>query len=237
MAEVTITREVNIVEGIDEAQVDDALRLTYDAFAKKFHIGFRDAGDFLRLFRDAVDTTSCLSAIVDGQLLGILTFQTTDREFFHPRLAALFTRFSPLRALRVMINLLLLDDRPKADEFVVSSLAVSPSSRGLGLGTALMRKAEEKARSMGKQTMTLAVIGENEGAIRLYERLGYQTIRSSRGILVWLAIKSAEVRYMRKPLPDEAHDWHDSASAADAGARETPDLAESARISSSDGTI
>lgn len=35
----------------------------------------------LRLFRDSVDTTSCLSAVVDGRLAGILTIQTADREF------------------------------------------------------------------------------------------------------------------------------------------------------------
>ena len=70
----------------------------------------------------------------------------------------------------------------------------------MGIGTALMLKAEKQADSMGKLTMSLGVIAENEGAIRLYERLGYNTTRTWRGFLVRLAAKSVEVRRMEKPI-------------------------------------
>ena len=53
---------------------------------------------------------------------------------------------------------------------------------------------------MGKRTISLGVIGGNEGAIRLYERLGYRTTRTWRGFLVRLASGSAEVRRMEKPV-------------------------------------
>ena len=158
--------EVRIVEGIDERYVDDALRVAYDAFAKKFRIGFRNADDLIRLFRDSVDRTSCLSATVDGRFAGILTFQTAGREFYHMDTMAVLTRFSPPRAVRVLLNLLLLDEGARPDELIVDSLAVDCSYRGMGIGTALMRNVEERARLMGKSTMSLGVIGGNEGAIR-----------------------------------------------------------------------
>lgn len=161
------TVEVEIVEGIDGEYVEDALRVAYDAFAEKFRIGFRNADDLVRLFRDSVDRASCLSAMVDGRLAGILTFQTAGREFYHLNPVAVFARFSPMRAIRVLFNLLLLADDAGRDEFIVDSLAVRQSSRGMGVGTALMRRAEERARSMGKRKMWLGVISENEGAIRL----------------------------------------------------------------------
>ena len=47
-----------------------------------------------------------------------------------------------------------------------------------------MEKAEDKARSMGKGSMSLSVVGENAGAIRLYERLGFQTTRTLEGSVV-----------------------------------------------------
>ena len=194
------TAEVKIVEGLDERYVDDALRVLYDAFAKKFRIGFRYADDLILLFRDSVDTTSCLSALVDGQFAGLLTIRTDGQEFYHLNMGALFTRFSPLRAVRMLCNLLLLAEGTKADEFVVDSLAVDPSSRSRGVGTALLRKAEARARSMGKRTMSLGVIGENAGAIRLYERLGYRTTRTWDGYLVRLATGSAEVHRMEKTV-------------------------------------
>ena len=194
-----MTTEVKVVEGIDEAHVEAALRVAHDAFAEKFRIGFRDADDLVRLFGDSVDPRSCISATVDGQFAGFLAFQASGREFYRLDPMAVFTRFSPLRAIRVLINLVLLADRVRPDEFVVDSLAVDRSARGMGIGTALMRRAEKMARSMGKRTMSLGVIGENDGAIRLYERLGYRTTRSWRGFLIRLASGSEEVRRMEKP--------------------------------------
>ena len=192
--------EVAVVEGIDESYVEDALRLAYEAFAEKFRVGFRDADDLVHLFGDSVNTGHCFTAIADGRLLGILMFQTADREFFHPKLAAAFTRFSPVRALRIVLNLLLLTRTARPDEFIVDSLAVSPAARGSGIGTRLMDRAEDKARAMGKKTMSLDAIGENAGAIRLYERMGFKTIRVRRSRWLELAIRSKEVRRLEKPL-------------------------------------
>ena len=196
------TAEVQIVEGVDREYVDDALCITYDAFAKKFRIGFRNADDFIRLFRDSVDPENCLFAIVDGELSGVLAFQMTGHEFYQLNLRTAFEKFSPFRAGLVIFNLILLafEDAVGADEFHIDLVAVGPSSRGMGIGTALMLKAEEKAESTGKHTMSLGVIAENEGAIRLYERLGYRTTRTWRGFLVRLAARSEEVRRMEKPI-------------------------------------
>ena len=196
------TTDVQIVEGIAREHVDDALRITFDAFAKKFRIGFRNADDFIRLFRDSVDPENCLFAIVDGELSGVLAFQMTGHEFYQLNLRTAFEKFSPFRAGLVIFNLILLafEDAVGADEFHIDLVAVVPTSRGLGIGTALMLKAEEKAESTGKHTMSLGVIAENEGAIRLYERLGYRTTRIWRGFLVRLASNSTEVRRMEKPI-------------------------------------
>ena len=196
------TAEVQIVEGVDREYVDDALRITYDAFAKKFRIGFRNADDFVRLFRDSVDPEDCLFAIVDGELSGVLAFQMTGHEFYQLNLRTAFEKFSPFRAGLVIFNLILLafEDAVGADEFHIDLVAVVPSFRGMRIGTALMLRAEEKAESKGKRMMSLGVIAENEGAIRLYERLGYKTTRTWRGFLVRLAAKSVEARRMEKPI-------------------------------------
>ena len=192
-----------ITDGIDAKRIEDALRVSYDAFSAKLG-GFRSADDLVRLFRDAADGTSCLSASSDdGGLLGVLTFQTKEKEFYRLNAAALFTRFAPARALRVLFNLSLLamGQRPAPDEFIVDSLAVARSARGMGVGTALMREAEDKARRMDKRFMSLGVVGENAGAIRLYERLGYAITRTERGFLPRLATGgSDEVHRMEKRL-------------------------------------
>ena len=106
----------------------------------------------------------------------------------------------------MLLNLLLLDEGARPDELIVDSLAVDCSYRGMGIGTALMRNVEERARLMGKSTMSLGVIGGNEGAIRLYERLGYRTTRTWRGLLARLATDSSELRRMEKSLMQRSRD-------------------------------
>ncbi|MBI2780684.1 MAG: GNAT family N-acetyltransferase [Chloroflexi bacterium] len=53
-------------------------------------------------------------------------------------------------------------------------ISVASAARGQGVGTALMLAAEEWARAHGADRMDLGVDAANEGAKRLYERLGYE---------------------------------------------------------------
>lgn len=52
-------------------------------------------------------------------------------------------------------------------------VSVTAEWRGRGVGTALMRAAEDWARERGAERMILDLAANNRGAQRLYERLGY----------------------------------------------------------------
>ena len=54
-------------------------------------------------------------------------------------------------------------------------IAVDEAWRGHGVGTPLLQAAEEWARAHGAERMSLDVDAENAGALRLYERMGYET--------------------------------------------------------------
>ena len=192
--------DVTVTEGLAAEHVEDALRILYGAFAKKLRIGFRDAEDYVRLFRDGVNPAACLSATADGELLGILALQWTGVELYAFRPRTLFRRFSPLRAVLILINMLLFYSPPKQGVLVVDQLAVAPSARGKGVGTLLLEAAEARGRAMGVPMMALSVISENEGAIRLYERMGYVRTQAVGGSLVRMVVKSAEVWRMEKVL-------------------------------------
>ncbi len=194
------TEEVVVAEGLAAEHVEDALRVLYDAFAKKLRIGFRDAEDFVRLFRDGVNPAACYSATADGELLGILGLQWFGVELYDFRPRSLFRRFSPLRAILILVNMLILFSPPKQDVLVVDQLAVAPSARGKGVGTLLLEAAEAKGRAMGVPKMALSVISVNAGAIRLYERMGYVKTQAVGGALVRVVVKSAEVWRMEKAL-------------------------------------
>ncbi|HPR42513.1 MAG TPA: N-acetyltransferase [Candidatus Methanofastidiosa archaeon] len=66
------------------------------------------------------------------------------------------------------------------DEFYISNVSVSPESRGKGIGTELMDKAQETAKEKGCDTLLLDVAIENDGAKRLYERLGFEIFKTKK---------------------------------------------------------
>ena len=185
--------EIEITEGISEAHLQDALRISFEAFARKFQLGFRNDEDFIRTFAETVDNSSCLTAFVNGRVAGILTIQSSETEFFDVDLVKLFSSFNPIRATKILLNLSLLSsgfgtyEFPKSQQLMIDTLAVDRAYRGQGIGTLLLARAEAKARTTGKRVLTLDVISDNEGAIRLYERAGFKKFRTERGFLVrWL---------------------------------------------------
>ncbi|MGC8855891.1 MAG: GNAT family N-acetyltransferase [Anaerolineae bacterium] len=66
----------------------------------------------------------------------------------------------------------------RADEYYISNIGILPALRGRGIGAQLMAFAEEQAHLAGLQKCSLAVDEHNTGAIRFYERLGYQIVFS-----------------------------------------------------------
>jgi ribosomal-protein-alanine N-acetyltransferase len=59
------------------------------------------------------------------------------------------------------------------DEIHINNLAVRPELRGRGIGTALLHHVIAEAATLGARRATLEVRASNEGARRLYERLGF----------------------------------------------------------------
>ncbi len=60
----------------------------------------------------------------------------------------------------------------------ILTLDVLPQARRLGLATALMNTCEHRVRSMGCKYMYLETAVDNEPALRLYRKLGYEILRT-----------------------------------------------------------
>jgi len=59
-----------------------------------------------------------------------------------------------------------------------TQICVLPGHQGHGLGRMLMQTAGETLRGMKFKELTLTVTSENYGAVQLYEKLGFKTIRT-----------------------------------------------------------
>ena len=62
------------------------------------------------------------------------------------------------------------------NSFYICALAVLEKRRGIGIGSVLLRAAERMAASQGFDTMSLIVFEQNVGALKLYQRAGYEEV-------------------------------------------------------------
>jgi ribosomal protein S18 acetylase RimI-like enzyme len=62
----------------------------------------------------------------------------------------------------------------------IQNISVDPDQRGKGIGTALLKDAEEKARDDGIKTLSLDVSRKNDGARTLYRRMGFEETKTKR---------------------------------------------------------
>ena len=65
----------------------------------------------------------------------------------------------------------------RGEEGWIGGVGVVASRRGEGIGEQLMRAVQSEARARGLKRIWLEVLIQNEPAIRLYEKLGYQRVR------------------------------------------------------------
>lgn len=63
-----------------------------------------------------------------------------------------------------------------SDNIPELGMALLPEYRGQGLGTALMKELFKGMKARGIEKVSLSVAPENEPAIRLYERFGFQEV-------------------------------------------------------------
>jgi ribosomal protein S18 acetylase RimI-like enzyme len=60
----------------------------------------------------------------------------------------------------------------------IPQVGVGPSYQGLGVGTAMMEAAFQDLAAEGFEQVTLTVTDSNAGAVRLYQRLGFETFKT-----------------------------------------------------------
>ncbi len=82
------------------------------------------------------------------------------------------------------------------DEIHINNVAMRPQFRGHGLGSTLLRHALAEAARLGARRATLEVRASNDGALRLYERLGFHVAATRRN-------------YYTSPVEDALILWHD----------------------------
>ena len=114
----------------------------------------------------------------EGQPAGMLT-SFPGREFARRELAigaGLFKLCDFFEVLRLSLRALSIANGVETyrDEYYLANMGVLPEFQGRGIGSSLLKHAEQKARESGLEKCSLIVDTENPNAKRLYKRFGYQ---------------------------------------------------------------
>ena len=88
----------------------------------------------------------------------------------------------------------------RGDEGWIAGIGVGVPHRGSGVGEALMRGVIDEARARGLGRIWLEVLVQNEPAIRLYEKLGFETVRD---LDVWTLEGLAFQKHKARSVPVE----------------------------------
>ena len=125
-------------------------------------------------------------AEVDGKTAGLLLSYPgwTMKHLEIPmgrQLVKIFGAVGFFRFLRKSIPLVFCREAEN-DEYFINNIAVLPDFQGEGIGSQLMKHAEEKAIAERFQKCSLVVEISNTRARNLYERFGYQVVNTTKFI-------------------------------------------------------
>jgi ribosomal protein S18 acetylase RimI-like enzyme len=86
----------------------------------------------------------------------------------------------------------------RGDEGWIAGVGVGIPHRGSGVGQALMRGVMAEAQARGLRRIWLEVLVQNHPAIRLYEKLGFETVRE---LEVWTLEKLVFQKHKARSVP------------------------------------
>ncbi len=126
-----------------------------------------------KLRRDRV-----ITAMAGDQLVGVAAFKRDGKGFADLGLADLRKIYGPIGALWRGLVLSLLERTEREGELLMDGICVAETARGQGIGTILLDAIEAEARRAGDRSIRLDVIDTNPKARALYERRGFQEVKT-----------------------------------------------------------
>lgn len=175
--------------GIPETHRLAAAELYDEAFGQKFALAIPDASKRIELFEKHFELKHALAAIAKDELLGIAGFSTSAGSLTGGiDYGNLLSDLGVFGGNRAALVLSLYERQALTGELMMDGISVSSASRGLGVGTRLLAGLIDYAGANGYESIRLDVIDTNDGARKLYERLGFVSTKTEdfeilRGVL------------------------------------------------------
>ncbi|MDX2163720.1 MAG: GNAT family N-acetyltransferase [bacterium] len=171
---------VIVQRGFPDVHRADAAALYYEAFRRKLSGVLGPPARAIRVLADSLYPPCAVAALHDGRLVGVAGMHLDGRQFVEVGFTELTREYGAWSAVwRSALGVLL--HRPAdAHYLLMDGIAVNASLRGKGVGSSLVNAVIEMARAHGCRGVALDVVDTNPDARRLYERLGFTAVKTTR---------------------------------------------------------
>jgi GNAT superfamily N-acetyltransferase len=183
MSDVTFRRATSadvdrILEIVNAVPGEEALKLMGSAkLALQYDEGL------VRL--DPIPNKSRITVLAqnDDHVVGVLQYQFGDAPH-HSRadvIKLLIKVLGPIGFIRrfpAIYSRTTVDIETPTDSLHLTNVHVEEAARGQDVGTKLLQWAEDEARRIGANRMTITTIPTNVGGVRLYERFGFKVTKT-----------------------------------------------------------
>ncbi len=174
-----MTSNATIAFPLPEPFREAATDIYLEAFWTKLQVILgRDRAHAVRFFAPTARLDRAIAAVADDRLVGLAGFKDHEHGFLDADLSDLQQAYGWIGGLWRGLVLSILERPPRPDELLMDGIVVAPEARGQGVGTRLLDAIETLARERGASTIRLDVIDTNPDARRLYERRGFEPVRT-----------------------------------------------------------
>ncbi len=153
-----------------------AVEIFSQAFQNKYGTIFKTENEFKKFISILILQKKMIYAYKDGILYGLLIYSSKESKT-HTTPKNMIQTFGFFRGMKRFVKLAPFHEKIHKGEMHLDFMCVSEEARGRGIGTLLMQEAIEIAQREKYKELTLAVIDTNEQAKKLYETLGFKTLK------------------------------------------------------------
>jgi ribosomal protein S18 acetylase RimI-like enzyme len=185
---------VTVTFGVPEDQTKAAAEILYEAFHHKFAAIFGPKQQTITLLSEHLRDDRTVAAFHENTLVGVGGLKFGGKESIDITFWQLL-RILKFRIFRFFVLGWVFYSTVENDELLVDMLAVAPTMRRKGVGSALMDFIIDFAQSEGYTHVRLFVIDTNESAKRFYETKGFKEKRVHTLIFPWNKILAFDSAY------------------------------------------
>lgn len=171
---------VTIRSGLPDDLRGQAAALYWQAFGGKLGRVLGPKGRALAYFNRVIRLDHCVAAVDGGRLVGVAGFKVPSGSFAGGQWSDLAAVYGPLGGCWRGLLLWAISREVDNDRFLVDGICVDPAWRGRGVGGALLAALCREGTARGYRSIRLDVVAENLRARALYERHGFQPLRTHR---------------------------------------------------------